>query len=135
MTTTFETAKIGDRVWCMRSGWGEIRETDYSARYPIYVCFPNEEFKTYTSGGLYDEGDITRSLFWDEVVIEAPTKPLPDLPVDAKVLVWDDSEQKFRRHFSHFRNGDFYAFYKGRTSFTADGECDVTVWPCWELVE
>ena len=79
MSTTFETAKVGDRVWCIKSGWGEVRATDGSVAYPISVYFTCDEFKTYTVGGLYDEDDITQSLFWDEVKIDAPVKPTPDL--------------------------------------------------------
>lgn len=135
MTTTFETAKVGDRVWCMRHGWGEVRETGWSARYPIYVCFPNDEFKTYTAGGLYDEDDVTRSLFWDEVVIEAPVKPLPDLEVDTKVLVWVNPNKKNRRHFSHFRAGRIWTFDSGSTSFTKLHAESTTGWPHWELAE
>ena len=51
MTTTFEDAKVGDRVWDIRSGWGEVR-TNSSVSYPIAVYFQSEEFKTYTVGGL-----------------------------------------------------------------------------------
>lgn len=78
MTTTFETAKVGDKVWCMKSGWGEIRETDYSSRYPIYVVFSRDEFKTYTAGGLHETDDKVQTLFWGEVVIDAPLKPRTD---------------------------------------------------------
>lgn len=96
MTTTFETAKVGDRVWCMRRGWGEVREVKECGgerwggdtnRFPIDVRFPSGECETYTLGGLCDDDDISQTLFWDEIVIEAPVKPLPVLQVDAKVLV------------------------------------------------
>lgn len=72
MTTTFETAKVGDKVWCIRSGWGEIGEVGWSDRYPIYVRFPHGEFKTYTVDGLYDEEDLNQTLFWGEVLVGAP---------------------------------------------------------------
>ena len=134
MTTTFETAKVGDRVWCMRAGWGEIRDDRRaSAAYPIHVYFSNDEFKTYTVDGLYDADDITQSLFWDEVKIEAPQKPLPDLEVDAKVLVWSDHRcLKLKRHFSHFENGVLRAFDRGHTSWTGG---PTSAWPNWELAE
>lgn len=135
-STTFETAKVGDRVWCIHSGWGEIRGTQWTDRYPISVYFPNEEFKTYTVDGLYTVDDITQSLFWDEVVIVAPVKPAPELEVDAKVLVWVSPEHKHRRHFSHFAsNGDINTFDAGSTSFSRLHAASVTTWPYWEKAE
>lgn len=135
--TTFETAKIGDRVWCMRSGWGEIRGIHCARSYPISVYFLNDEFKEYTADGFYDEDDIQQTLFWDEVVIEAPVKPLPDLVVGAKVLVWDNGyengyEHRVKRHFSHFKNGDCHTFDLGHTSWTGGS---TTAWDNWELAE
>lgn len=86
MTTTFETAKVGDKVWCIVSGWGEIAGTVWTDRYPIYVRFPRGEFKAYTIDGLYDDQDLNRYLFWDEVVIDAPPNPrsAAELPLDEK---------------------------------------------------
>lgn len=135
MTTTFETAKVGDRVWCINAGWGEIRGIDGLDAYPIAVYFLNDEFKTYTAGGLHDEDDITQSLFWGEVKLEAPQKPLLDLEVDTKVVVWNDPKQKHNRHFSHFSNGRINTFDMGCTSFTSPNPASVTDWPHWELAE
>lgn len=135
MTTTFETAKNGDRVWCLRLGWGEIRDTAWSARYPIYVTFPSGEFSTFTAGGLHCEEDISQTLFWDEVKIKAPQKPLPDLAVDTKVIVWVRPGETFKRHFSHFEDDQIITFDCGKTSFTTSGEYDETAWPNWEIAE
>lgn len=94
MTTTFETSKVGDKVWSLWSGWGEIRETSRSKGYPIYVRFQNGIYESFTLGGFISEDDITQSLFWDEVVIDAPVKPkthivngveVPDLRIEPKM--------------------------------------------------
>ena len=133
MTTTFETAKVGDRVWCMRSGWGEIRSISSSKSYSLAVYFTNEEYKTYTTEGLYDEEDLSRTLFWDEVVIEAPAKPMPSLSVNANVYVWCNGDGlKLKRHFSHFKNGDCHTFDGGHTSWTGGS---TSAWDNWELAE
>lgn len=133
MTTTFETAKVGDKVWCMRTGWGEIRESGSSDRYPISVYFLNAEYKRYTVDGFYNEDDATRSLFWSEVVIEAPSKPLPALVVDSKVIVWVAPVQKFKRYFSHFDpSGRIACFADGATSWTSKHTVE---WDNWELAE
>lgn len=136
MTTTFETAKIGDKVWCITSGWGEIHDTGWSDRYPISVEFPDGEFRSYTLGGLYTEYDKTQSLFWGEVVIEAPAKPLPELDVDTKVLVWNNSRaHASNAHFCCFENGKIYTYDNGRTSFTRLLGDGLKGWNHWELAE
>lgn len=134
MTTTFETAKVGDRVWCILSGWGEVRGIDSSKAYPIAVYFTSDEFKTYTVDGLYDDEDLNQTLFWKEVVIDAPPKPSPQLEVDAKVVVWNDGRDRFSRHFSHFsKDGVLHTFSHGKTRFTGAGHA--TPWDNWELSE
>lgn len=132
MTTTLEDAKVGDKVWDTRKGWGVVDEIRYSNEYPILVNF-GYDCESYTLDGYYFEDDVSPSLFWDEIVIEAPPKPLPDLPVDAKVLVWlDGSRDKYRRHFSHFENGGCHTFCGGHTSWTGG---TTTAWDNWELAE
>lgn len=132
MTTTFETAKVGDKVWCVRRGWGVIRDVVGGVLFPIHVVFPNKKFSSYTLDGLVNFGDTYQTLFWDEIAIEAPAKPMPDLPVDAKVLVWDRPEMKLKMHFSHFKDGHIVTFKDGKTSFTTYA---VACWPNWELAE
>lgn len=132
--TTFETAKVGDKVWCLKSGWGEIQViSPFTNLYPILVYFPNGDGEAYTLGGLHDEDFKIRTLFWDEVVIEAPEKPLPDLEIDTKVIVWNSDIQKTKRHFSHFSSsGRIKCFDNGMTSWTTEY---TSPWDNWELAE
>ena len=136
MTTTFENAKVNDKVWCMRRGWGEIIHTLWGTRYPIQVIFPNGAFGTFTLGGLVNTGDTYQTLFWDEVKIKAPEKlmsVLPELPVDTKVIVWYDNMPKYKRYFSHFSpSGRVVCFDYGLTSWTT---VQATEWDNWELAE
>ncbi|HUH58245.1 MAG TPA: hypothetical protein VL020_07035 [Pseudomonadales bacterium] len=133
---TFSDAKAGDRVWSLTEGWGTILERFRSrAEYPLVVEFDNRSQKTYTLWGLLHYKDLNPALFWDEVKIETPEKPLPALEVDTKVLVWVDPEQKYKRHFSNFKNGQIYTFSRGRTSFTKLYDDSVIEWPNWELAE
>ena len=132
MTTTFECAKVGDKVWESRKGWGVVNEVGYSSDYPLLVDFA-DDCESYTLDGYYYKDDVNPSLFWDEIVIEAPPKPITDLPVDTKVLVWlDGSRDKYRRHFSHFENGGCHTFSGGHTSWTG---LTTTAWDNWELAE
>ena len=131
---TFTDAKVGDRVWSLTEGWGTVtaRFRSYT-EYPLTVEFENGEHKTYTLWGRFRIKDKNPTLFWDEVKIETPVKPLPQLEVDAKVLVWGCScESKVKRHFSHFKNGELRAFDRGHTSWTGR---HTSAWPNWELAE
>ena len=130
---TFTDAKVGDRVWSLTEGWGTVRNrlSPYT-HYPLAVMFDNGAYRTYTLWGRLYIDDLNPTLFWDEVKIEAPEKPLPQLEVDAKVLVWVGLERKYKRHFSHFRDGEIHVFDAGQSSWT--GEC-TTGWDNWEVAE
>jgi hypothetical protein len=83
MTTTFESAKVGDRVYSHTFGWGEIEYVnEYSHFYTIHArFFHTNETKGFTlEGYLYSDLQI-QSLFWDEVTIEAPKKPSVKLSI------------------------------------------------------
>ena len=135
-TTTFETAKVGDRVWSIEFGWGEILSLGESETYPVKVFWKNQAWESYTLEGKQLARHVCRTLFWDEVKIDAPHKPLPKLEVDAKVLVWTDPSMKQRRHFSHFsKDGRIWTFDAGATSFTKLHRNSTTAWLYWEPVE
>ena len=127
MTTTFETAQVGDRVWCMHYGeWTTITNIVSGDVYPIKT-----DNNSYTLDG---KPNLTygRTLFWDEVIITPPTKPAPKLEVDTKVLVWDDDEtMKQKRYFSYFdSNSNIYVFVHGGTSWTSS---QTAKYHNWEL--
>lgn len=133
-TTTFETAKVGDRVWSLTEGWGVIKNR-YAphTQYPLDVGFEGGHRRRYTLWGLLNFNDLNPTLFWDEVKVEIPEKPLPQLEVDTKVWVWIGKEvNKIKRHFSHFENGELHTFDHGKTSWTGE---TTTAWNNWELVE
>ena len=131
---TFSDAKAGDKVWSLTEGWGTILERFRSrAEYPLVVGFENREQKTYTLWGQLHFKDLNPTLFWDEVKIETPVKPLPHLEVDTNVLVWSNTDElKLKRHFSHFKNGDCHTFDGGHTSWTGGS---TSPWDHWELAE
>lgn len=137
-TTTFETAKVGNYVWDIQHGWGTVYAVNPNDDFPIKVTFDNFKERYRYSGQAWawvGSSTLSQSLFWGEVVIEAPVKPMPDLNVDAKVLVWGNNNIKHRRHFSHFKNGQIFTFDSGSTSFTKLHDDSVTGWPNWELPE
>jgi hypothetical protein len=74
-TTTFESAKAGDKVYSTFLGWGEIESVDLDNSYPIHVRFFYDNSTTgYTLEGYYYSNIPLQSLFWDEVEIKAPVR-------------------------------------------------------------
>ena len=127
--TTFENAKVGDRVWCLLYGWQTIESTDFNINYPIAT-----KKGTYTYDGKVQLSSQNRTLYWDEIVITPPSKPLPKLEVDTKVLVWDtDETMKQKRYFSYFdSNSNIYVFVHGGTSWTSS---QTAKYHNWELAK
>ena len=131
--TTFETAKVDDRVFDIKHGWGFISKVSPKNMRPITVQFSKYD-RSYMVNGKYSETDRNQVLFWDEVIITPPPKPAPKLEVDTKVLVWDNEDKLVRkRYFSHFDdNNNIYVFAQGATSWTKDL---TTKYSNWELAK
>lgn len=56
--------------------------------------------------------------------------------VDTQILVRDyESGNWLKRYFAKFIGGKVYAWDNGTTSWTARGECDVTLWKYAKLAE
>ena len=129
--TTFEDAKVGDRVWCLLHGWHPIIDTQHNVNYPILT-----RKGSYTIDGR-NYSNNGRILFWDEVIITPPSKPLPKLEVDTKVLVWDTSHtEKTKAYFSHFdKHGKAVTFRYGKTSWSRNNDETLFTWQHWELAK
>ena len=127
--TTFENAKVGDRVWCLLYGWQTIESTDFNINYPIAT-----KKGTYTYDGKVQLSSQNRTLYWDEIVITPPSKPLPKLEVDTKVLVSDNSNCiKRKGHFSHFdEKGKMHVFASGTTSWSHK---EIVPYNYWKIVK
>lgn len=130
----FVDVKVGDKVWDICRGWGVVTTLNVCDTYPIEVEFEHGD-GTYARDGYYNLEDVNPSLFWDEIELVAPQKPLPLLEVDTKVVVWlPNTGMKICRHFSHFDEyGFLYVFIDGRTSFTSDGTTHR--YDNWELAQ
>ena len=125
--TTFEDAKVGDRVFHYKYGWSTITNIKKESSYPIIIDY---DF-SYTYNGFAEKTDSNPSIFWDEVKIVPPSKPLPKLEVDTKVLVWDFEEDKYkiRGHFSHFNKyGSIFIFANGTTSWSSSSTVGYRNW-------
>jgi len=80
METTFENAKVGDRVWSFGYGWGTIQQINTN-KYPLLICFDNyqsealEKVVCYTKKGTEFLDNSNPTLFWDEIKFTIPTRP------------------------------------------------------------
>lgn len=74
-TTTFESARRGDKVYCIIEGWGEVIGIKRNVNFPILVRFISKNELVYSLDGKSTKCKI-QTLFWDELELVAPTKPL-----------------------------------------------------------
>ncbi|MGL5014450.1 MAG: hypothetical protein ACRC6V_09210 [Bacteroidales bacterium] len=67
--------KVGDKVWSISYGWGEIVGIDHNSSYMLKVQF-DDEYITYTDDGKQYYGN-NRDLFFKEIPIpmEALERP------------------------------------------------------------
>lgn len=69
-----DEVRVGDKVWHMSFGWGEVTELD-SSDYPICVQFEGFKLDWFTEDGkIYAEDNIP-ILFWEPTELEIPKKP------------------------------------------------------------
>jgi hypothetical protein len=127
MTTTFENAKVGDRVYSLATGWGEIERIDDWDYYSIrakFNCAVSHLFCGFTRDGkIHRHGD--QVLFWDKPTIVAPAKPEPKReapPVDTLVEVKKNDGTFVNRYSAGELNEDGYlrCWSFGATSKTAE---------------
>ena len=71
----FKDAKVGDKVWSVQEGWGEISQIAPTSAWPVRVEFPNKNSNSYTFDGKEYECHDLPTLFWDEVKIDPPPRP------------------------------------------------------------
>lgn len=67
----FRTAKVGDKVWCVKFGWGTIYKIYDEEIYGIKVEYIDAkgmtQYDSFTFDGKYYKSDINPILFWNEI--------------------------------------------------------------------
>jgi hypothetical protein len=93
----FSKAKIGDRVWSFRNGWGEIKEISLAnTDFPIGVKFKEaiDKYEIYfCKDGRYYVDDVYPELHWDEVKFVEPPAPKQ---VDPKEIIITNLEDRIK---------------------------------------
>jgi len=75
-TTDFSSARVGDRVWEVRWGWGTVVSIKTDNSYPVNVELDigGGEFN-FTFDGKFESTDLHPSLFWDKILFVVPPRP------------------------------------------------------------
>ena len=85
----FKDARVGDRVWSVSQGWGVIADINKS-KYPVVVEFKESGTRrVFTYEGRWVATDSYPTLFWDEVKIVPPPKPVRIVKKTAFINVYD----------------------------------------------
>ena len=136
----FKNAKIGDRVFSCRQGWGTIVQIDPTCECGlVYKYAPDEGYCAFwfTVSGRIEEEDLFPSVLWGEPKFEMPKRPLPELEVDAKVLVrMSEKNPWVRRYFHSFdEEGNLCTWIGGATEYSAQNSDSFTSWNYWKLYD
>ena len=90
----FQDVKIGDKVWNIKYGWGEIKKKYYISGNPkpnyFTLVFSGNLIRTYTPSGKDCVKDLHPSLFWDsfEIPQKALTRPKKKVKKWRWVMRW-----------------------------------------------
>lgn len=105
----FRTAKVGDKVWCVKFGWGVIASINDEEIYGIRVEYIDTkgmtQYYSFTLDGKDYPSDINPILFWNE--IKLPTTEEDKKPFNLVEFLKDKTEPV------QFTNGAYncYIYY------------------------
>ncbi len=140
MTTTFENAVIGDKIYSVKHDWCEVIDIYKDDPYPIVLRIEGIDNDLYdiriTFDGKHAKHDKYQTFFWDKVDIIAPYKPHPELKIDTKLIVWDKEYplDTYKRYFAFFKDDLVCCFEGGLTSWSAENYDNVESWDFYEVV-
>lgn len=115
----FRTAKVGDKVWCVKFGWGTIYKIYDDEIYGIKVEYIDTkgmtQYDSFTFDGKYYKSDINPILFWNE--IKLPTTEEDKKPFNLVEFLKDKTESiPFEG-----RGTNYYIYYdSSRKNFSYD---------------
>lgn len=61
--------KVGDKVWYLNKGWGNVVNDRYIKSHPIIVEFKNGDMMAFTGDGKCNNTDKNGALFFEEITI------------------------------------------------------------------
>lgn len=129
----------GDKVFDIVRGKGVV-ESIFDTSFPVNVQFTiNAPACTisYTAEGREFVGHALPTLYHGECppTICAPEpKRMPELEVDAPIIVWDGNSVGVKRHFCRWEGDRAVTWADGTTSWTVDDKGYI-MWDSWRLPE
>lgn len=136
--TTFENVQLLDKVFNIGLGWGTViqRAVENGKTSTFWVVFKEYGHEIhFTASGTVTTNSFTatnQTLFWDEVKIVAPVKPVAVPPKDTLVLV----DGKLKRYSTGVlsESGKLLCYHNGANSITVDSPNMIVGWETWEVV-
>ena len=107
-----EIFKVGDRVYCIAFGWGDIKEImNDNEKYPIKVDFMCGGYH-FTSDGRFHEL-YAKCLSFTEYTLQgfAQERPITLIEVGELCLVSDNSKDWIFENFAFIRYYDGWKYY------------------------
>ena len=95
--------KVGDRVFDIRYGWGEVVEIDKdeNTTYPVFVNF-NNFIERYTLNGLDKKINETPILSFTEYTLQGFSQERPKKePEIGSLCLFSDDEEEFNNNIGH----------------------------------
>ena len=132
MKEVFKKEHIGMTVYHVIHGKGKIVDFQSDEKYPLKIKF-SEEYECFLPDGREFMHNRNPSLSFKEYHLPVgwDKPPLPDLPIDTPILVWDAISAKKIRYFAGFTDdGKVLAFKDGVSSNYTSIKIE---WDNWEL--
>ena len=112
-----EEVKVGDRVWHVCHGWGEVSglDDDEDIYYPILVHWEGRD-EWFTENGKLCDADRDPSLFWQAIEIPKKQKKPKQKKKAWQWLYFDEQVELYGITYSLYSSAeDFYSrYYRGR---------------------
>lgn len=89
----------------------------------LHYKHPKLNYNDYSFSGM--EYNRVKTVYFTEY---SPPTDWSKVEVDTKVLVSGFGEECKHRHFAKYEHGKVYAWFEGKTSFTSNGEGDISSW-------
>jgi hypothetical protein len=108
--------KLGDKVFDIRLGWGEVINDNWDELYPIQVKYKNGCTDSYTYNGVWSKDTKTPILSFTEYTLQgfSQERPKPQPKVGEMCVFWDD-EDTDRRVVNKLQMIAGYVYYENET--------------------
>ena len=133
--TTLHNAKPGDRIYSMVHDRFLTVKTIGRIHARCYIEFEDGPMCTMDGKHYSDKG--VQTYFWDKPEVVAPVKPVKPVYVPKNDVLVEvrhgspDSNWVKRYSAGRISHGMLWCWDDGRTSLTAGGENDTSLWSIW----